>query len=113
MEIWVLVRKFFKLLIILKIDEELVFGYLVDIFDVVFLYIFFFVKERQVKIEVIFWVIDQILDIYVYVIMVSGELFDIVIIVKEVIIEIVIVVMLIVVESIVMVGIEMVVMVLG
>lgn len=113
MEIWVLVRKFFKFLIILKIDEELVFGYLVDIFDVVFLYIFFFVKERQVKIEVIFWVIDQILDIYVYVIMVSGELFDIVIIVKEVIIEIVIVVMLIVVESIVMVGIEMVVMVLG
>lgn len=113
MEIWVLVRKFFKLLIILKIDEELVFGYLVDIFDVVFLYIFFFVKERQVKIEVIFCVIDQILDIYVYVIMVSGELFDIVIIVKEVIIEIVIVVMLIVVESIVMVGIEMVVMVLG
>lgn len=96
----------------LDMEEELIIGYFDDIFDVVFFYIILFVLERFVKIDVFFWVVDEILEISVYVIMVSGD-FENVFFVKEVIIEIVMVVIFIVVESMVMVGIEMVVMVFG
>lgn len=96
----------------LDMEEELIIGYFDDIFDVVFFYIILCVLERFVKIDVFFWVVDEILEISVYVIMVSGD-FENVFFVKEVIIEIVMVVIFIVVESMVMVGIEMVVMVFG
>lgn len=113
MEIWALVRKFPKLSITLKIDEELVLGYSADIFDVAFLHIPLSVKERQAKIEAIFRAIDQILDIHAHVIMASGESPDTAITVKEVIIETATVVTSTAAESTATVGIETAAMALG
>ena len=113
MEIWALVRKFPKLSITLKIDEELVLGYLADIFDVAFLHIPFSVKERQAKIEAIFRAIDKILDISAHVIMARGESSDTAITVKEVIIETATVVTSTAAESTATVGIETAAMALG
>lgn len=113
MEIWVLVKKFPKLLIALKIDEELVIGYLANIFDVAFFHIPFSVKERQAKIEAIFRAIDEILDISAHVIMASGESPDSAITVKEVIIETATVVTSTAAESTATVGIETAAMALG
>ena len=113
MEIWALVRKFPKLSITLKIDEELVLGYSADIFNVAFLHIPLSVKERQAKIESIFRAIDQILDISAHVIMASGESSDTAITVKEVIIETATVVTSTAAESTATVGIETAAMALG
>ena len=113
MEIWALMRKFPKLSITLKIDEELVLGYSADIFNVAFLHIPLSVKERQAKIESIFRAIDQILDISAHVIMASGESSDTAITVKEVIIETATVVTSTAAESTATVGIETAAMALG
>lgn len=113
MEIWALVKKLPKLLISLKIDEELVIGYSADIFDVAFFHIPFSVKERQAKTEAIFRAIDKILDISAHVIMASGESPDTAITVKEVIIETATVVTSTAAESTATVGIETAAMALG
>ena len=113
MEIWALAVKFPKLVITLEIDEELVIGYLDDIFDVAFFHIPLFPKERQAKIEAIFRAIDEILDISAHVIKVSGESPDSAITVKEVIIETATVVTSTAAESTATVGIETAAMALG
>lgn len=113
MEIWVLAKKFSKPVITLKMDEELVIGYLADIFEVAFFHIPFSAKERQAKIEAIFRAIDQILDISARVIMARGESPDSAITVKEVIIETATVVTSTAAESTATVGIETAAMALG
>lgn len=113
MEIWALAKKFPKLEITLEIDEELVIGYLDDIFDVAFFNIPFFSKERQAKMDAIFRAIDELLDISAHVIKASGQSPDSAITVKEVIIETATVVTSTAAESTATVGIETAAMALG
>lgn len=113
MEVWVLATKFPKPTVTLAIDEELVIGYLDDIFEVAFFNIPFSVKERQAKMEAIFRAIDEILDISAHVMLASGESSENAITVKEVITETAIVVTSTAAESTATVGIETAAMALG
>ena len=113
LEVWVLAQKFSKPIITLEIDEELIIGYIADLFHVAFFNIPFSVKERQAKIEGIFRAIDEILDISAHIMMVSGESSENAITVKEVITETAIVVTSTAAESTATVGIETAAMALG
>ena len=113
LEIWALVKKFPKPEISLEVDEELVIGYLDDIFAVAFIHIPLFSKERQAKMEAIFRAIDELLDISAHIIKASGESPDSAITVKEVIIETATVVTSTAAESTATVGIETAAMALG
>lgn len=113
MTVWVVANKFPKLTITLDMEEDLVIGYLTDIFDEAFFHIPFSVKERQEKIEAIFRAVDKILNISADVIMASGESSESAITVKEVIIETATVVTSTAAESTATVGIETAAMALG
>lgn len=113
LEVWVLAQKFSKPIITLEIDEELIIGYIADLFHVAFFNIPFSVKERQAKIEGIFRAIDEILDISAHIMMASGESSENAITVKEVITETAIVVTSTAAESTATVGIETAAMALG
>ena len=111
--VWVLAKKFPKQEITLKMEEDLVIGYLADIFHVAFLHIPLSAKERHEKIEAIFRAVDEILEISARVIMTSGESPESTITVKEVIIETATVVTSTAAESTATVGIETAAMALG
>lgn len=113
LEVWVLAQKFPKPIITLEIDEELIIGYIADLFEVAFFNIPLSVKERQTKIEGIFRAIDEILDISAHVMMASGESSENAATVKEVITETAIVVTSTAAESTATVGIETAAMALG
>ena len=111
--VWVIANKFPRLVITLDMEEDLIDGYLDDIFEVAFLHIPFSVKERQEKIEAIFRAVDEILNISANAIMVSGDSPENAITVKEVIIETATVVTSTAAESTATVGIETAAMALG
>ena len=111
--VWVIANKFPRLVITLDMEEDLIDGYLDDIFEVAFLHIPFCVKERQEKIEAIFRAVDEILNISANAIMVSGDSPESAITVKEVIIETATVVTSTAAESTATVGIETAAMALG
>lgn len=111
--VWVIANKFPRLVIALDLEEDLIDGYLDDIFKVAFLHIPFSVKERQEKIEAIFRAVDEILNISANAIMVSGDSPESAITVKEVIIETATVVTSTAAESTATVGIETAAMALG
>lgn len=113
MAVWVLAEKFPKPVITLNMEEELVIGYLTDIFDEAFFHIPFTAKERHEKIEAIFRAVDEILNISAHVITSSGESPESAITVKEVIIETATVVTSTAAESTATVGIETAAMALG
>lgn len=111
--VWVIANKFPRLVITLDMEEDLIDGYLDDIFEVAFLHIPFCVKERQEKIEAIFRAVDEILNISANAIMASGDSPESAITVKEVIIETATVVTSTAAESTATVGIETAAMALG
>ena len=111
--VWVIANKFPRLVIALDLEEDLIDGYLDDIFEVAFLHIPFSVEERQEKIEAIFRAVDEILNISANAIMVSGDSPESAITVKEVIIETATVVTSTAAESTATVGIETAAMALG
>jgi len=111
--IWVLARKFPKPVVTLNMEEDLVIGYLVDIYDEAFFHIPFSARERLEKIEAIFRAVDEMLEISAHVIMTSGESIESSSTVKEVIIETATVVTSTAAESTATVGIETAAMALG
>lgn len=61
--LWLLLNKFPKQQITLEMEEELMIGYLEDIFEVAFLHITSSAKERLAKIDALFQAVDEILEI--------------------------------------------------
>lgn len=111
--VWALANKFPKQEITLYMEEELVIGYLNNIFEEAFLHIPLSVDKRREKFEAIFRTVDEILDISARVIKTSGQSSDSAVTVKEVIIETATVVTSTAAESTATVGIETAAMALG
>ena len=113
MAVWVLAKKFPKQEITLKMEEDLIIGYLADIFDEAFFHVPLSAKERLEKIDAIFQAVDEILEISARVIMTSGDSPETAITIKEVIIETATVLTSTAAESTATVGIETAAMALG
>lgn len=110
--VWLLVNKFPKEEVTLDMEEELIIGYLDDIFDVAFFHITSSAPERLAKIDALFRAVDEILEISAHAIMASGDSEN-ALSVKEVIIETATVVTSTAAESTATVGIETAAMALG
>ncbi|XP_068693273.1 uncharacterized protein [Montipora foliosa] len=110
--VWLLVNKFPKEEVTLDMEEELIIGYLDDIFDVAFFHITSSAPERLAKIDALFRAVDEILEISAHANMASGDSEN-ALSVKEVIIETATVVTSTAAESTATVGIETAAMALG